>query len=121
MALDVGVVCPQAAAHRSLAARESLGAAEDYVRQKCSRNDMEAKCRAAGVVFQPMIFESLGRVSCEARRVMKFINKAVAENLDSPVSEVSQRFWWGVSVGIHKGMHKAFAKRSLGYGEEMRV
>ena len=59
VALDVGVVCPQAAVHRSSGARESLGAAEDYVRQKCSRADMEVRCRNAGVVFQPMIFESL--------------------------------------------------------------
>ena len=58
----------------------------------------------------------MGGVSIEARRVMKSVNKAVAENLDSPLSEVAQRFWWGVSVGIQKGMHKAFAKRALGFG-----
>ena len=114
IALDVGVVCPQAASHRGLAAREVLGAAEDYVRHKCSRADTEARCRAAGMVFQPMIFESLGGVSVEARGVIKSINRAVAENLDSPLSEVAQRFWWGLSVRIQKGLHKAFVKRSQG-------
>ena len=56
VALDVAVVCPQAAGHRSSAASESLGAAEDYVRHKCSRADMEVRCRNAGVAFQPMVF-----------------------------------------------------------------
>ena len=116
VALDVGIVCPQSASHRAIAARENLGAAEAYVRHKCSRNDMEAKCRAAGVVFQPMIFESLGGVSIEAKGVIKSINNAVAENVDSPVSEIAQQFWWGVSVDIQKAQHKALAKRTLGLG-----
>ena len=92
---------------------ESLGAAEEYVRAKCGRQDTENRCRAAGVVFQPMIFESLGGVSQEAELVIKSINKAVAENVDSPLSEVAQRFWLGLSVGIQKASHKALVKRSL--------
>jgi len=116
VALDVGIVCPQAVSHRGISARETLGAAEDYVRQKCSRRDIEARCQAAGMVFQPMIFESLGGVSVEARDVIKSINKAVAERFDSPVSEVAQRFWWGLSIDIQKAQHKAFAKRSIGLG-----
>ena len=116
IALDVGIVCPQATSHRGVGARESLGAAEDYVRQKCSRGDMEARCRNAGIVFQPMSFESLGGVSVEARGVIKSINRAVAENTDSQLSEVAQRFWWGISVGMQKGLHRAFAKRCQGFG-----
>ena len=75
---------------------------------------MEAKCQAAGVVFQPMIFESLGGVSIEAKRVIKSINNAVAENFDSPLSEVAQHFWWGLAVDIQKAQHKALAKRTRG-------
>ena len=114
VALDVGVVCPQSASHRSSGARESLGAAEDYVRQKCSRADMAVRCRDAGVVFQPMIFESFGGASVEARGVIKSINRAVAENTDSSLSEVAQRFWWNLSVGVQKGLHRAFIKRCAG-------
>ena len=40
--------------------------------------DIESRCAAAGVVFQPMIFESLGGVSSEAERVIKCLNKLVA-------------------------------------------
>ena len=71
-----------------------------------------------GVVFQPMIFESLGGASVEARGVIKSLNRAVAENFDSRLSEVAQQFWWGLSVDIQKAQHRAFAKRALGaYGE----
>ena len=77
---------------------------------------MAARCRDAGVVFQPMIFESFGGGSVEARGVIKSINRAVAEILDSPLSEVAQRFWWGVSVGIQEGLHRALTRRSGGLG-----
>ena len=60
VALDVGIVCPQAAGHLGVAATEVLGAAEEYVRTKCARGDIERRCWAAGVVFQPIIFESFG-------------------------------------------------------------
>ena len=60
VALDVGIVCPQAASHLASAAVESVGAAEEYVRTKAARRDIERRCAEVGVVFQPMIFESLG-------------------------------------------------------------
>ena len=53
VALHVGIVCPQAASHLDDAAREVLGAAEEYVKTKCQRGDMERRCREIGVVFQP--------------------------------------------------------------------
>ena len=120
VALDVGIVCPQASSHAAAASQESLGAAEEYVRQKCGRREMESRCRSAGMVFQPMIFESLGGVSSEAEGVIKSLNRAVAENEDSRESEVARRFWWGLSIDIQKAQHRAFAKRikGLGYGDD---
>jgi hypothetical protein len=56
VALDVGIVCPQAGVHLDNA-QEVLGAAEAYSRTKCDRAQMAERCRVAGVVFQPMIFE----------------------------------------------------------------
>ena len=68
------------------------------------------------MVFQPMIFESLGGVSSEADDVIKSINRAVAENSDSHASEVATRFWWGLSIDIQRAQHRAFAKRVSGWG-----
>ena len=60
VALDVGIVCPQASGHLSEAAGEQLGAAERYARHKCGHHSVERRCRENGVVFQPMIFGSTG-------------------------------------------------------------
>ena len=60
-----------------------LGAAEEYVVSKASRAAIAQRCSEAGVVFQPLIFESLGGVSVEAERVIKCLNKLVAVTQDS--------------------------------------
>jgi hypothetical protein len=79
----VGIICPQAGGHLAAAANEPVGAAEDHARTKCARGDVERRCRDAGIIFQPMIFESTGGVSAEAERVLKSLNKAVAANSDT--------------------------------------
>ena len=111
VALDVGVVCPQAVSHLGEAAIESLGAAESYVKQKCGRADTEERCRAANVRFQPMIFESLGGVSAEAEAVIKCLHKTAAENTDTPESEVATQFWRRLSIDIQRSGHRAFSRR----------
>ena len=60
VALDVGVVCPEAQGHLGEAAAEVLGAAEAYCKYKCNSKDTERKCREKGIIYQPMIFESTG-------------------------------------------------------------
>ena len=111
IALDVGVVCPQAPSHLASAVVESLGAAEEYVRTKCGREQTEERCRRAGVIFQPMIFESLGGGSGEAERVIKSLNKAVAENTDTSESEVATLFWQRLSIDIQRSSHRALVRR----------
>ena len=72
---------------------------------------MEERCRLAGVVFQPMVFDSLGGVSSEADRVIKSLNQAVADNTDSPPSEIATRFWQRVSIDMQRMGHRAFVRR----------
>ena len=60
VALDIGIICPQAFGHLGASSAEPCGAAEEYARTKCARGDIARRCAEAGVVFQPMIFESLG-------------------------------------------------------------
>ena len=111
VALDVGVVCPQAASHMAAAVGERLGAAEEYVRAKCGRQQTEERCRQAGVIFQPLIFESLGGVSGEAERVIKSLNKAVAENTETSETEVATHFWHRLAIDIQRSGHRAFSRR----------
>ena len=114
VALDVGIVCPQAAGHLREAAAGALGAAEDYVRTKCGRGEVERRCREAGVIFQPMIFESFGGVACEAERVIKSLNRAVAVNEDSSYEVVATLFWQRVGIDILRGNCRAFRRRLAG-------
>ena len=119
IALDIGIIGPQAAGHLDRAAGERLGAAEEYVKTKCGRGDMETRCRQAGVKFQPLIFESLGGVSCEAERVIKSLNKAVAANTDTSEEVVATRFWQRLGIDLLRGNCRAFQRRlpSKRYGE----
>ena len=116
VALDIGIVCPLAASHVTDAAAEVLGAAESYVRAKCARGDVARRCREAGVVFQPLFFESFGGVSSEAEGVIKGLNKAVAVNTESSEKDVAQRFWPRLGVEILRGSYRAFARRVEGGG-----
>ena len=90
VALDFGIICSQAAAHVEAAAAEVCGAAEDYARTECSRAEMERRCGEAGVLFQPLIFESLGGINLEAEKMLK-----------------SHRFstWGSRSTVLAKGKH----------------
>ena len=111
VALDVGIICPQAAGHLDNTAGEPLGAAEEYVKTKCTRGDTERRCRENGVVFQPMIFESTGGVSAEAMRVTTCLNKAVAGNSDSSEVVVATRFWQRIGIDMLRGNCRAFRRR----------
>ena len=111
IALDVGIVCPQAQSHLSDAAGERLGAAEAYVKHKCGHHSVERRCRERGVVFQPMIFESTGGVSVEAEGVIKCLSKAVADNQDSPEGEVATLFWHRLAIDLQRAGHRALARR----------
>ena len=116
VALDVGIICPQATGHLADTAGEPSGAAEAYVKVKCGRGDTERRCQEVGVVFQPMIFESTGGVSAEAERVIKCLNKAVAGNTDASEVVVATQFWHRIGVDILRGSCRAFHKRLVQKG-----
>ena len=111
VALDVGIICPQALGHLDNSAGEPLGAAEEYVKTKCARGETERRCREAEVVFQPMIFESTGGVSAEAEKVIKCLNKAVAGNSDSSEVVVATRFWQRIRIDLLRGNCRSFRRR----------
>ena len=111
VALDIGIICPQAFGHLGASSAEPCGAAEEYARTKCTRGDIARRCADAGVVFQPMIFESMGGVSSEADRVLKCLNKAVAVNTDSSEEAVATRFWQRIGIDILRGNCRSFHRR----------
>ena len=65
----------------------------------------------AGVIFQPMLLESLGGVSSEAARVVRCLKKAVAVNTDSAEAKIATMFWQRLSIDLQRSVHRAFARR----------
>ena len=109
--MDVGLVCPQANGHALEAANEVLGAAESYCKFECQDGDTDKKCKYQGIVYQAIIFENTGEVASEAVKVIKSINRAVAENTNTPYGEVAQYFWQRLSIDIQRAGHLAYARR----------
>ena len=75
-------------------------------------SEMAERCSVAGVVFQPMHFENLGG-STAAERVIKSLNRMVAENEHTPSVELAVRFWQRLYIDVQKVGHKAFSRRGL--------
>ena len=88
-----------------------MGAADRYTERKRSHNETDTLCEQAGIDYQPLVFESFGGLCKEGRETLKSINRLVAQNTNTPCSEVAHRFWQRVSVEIQKSNHRAFAKR----------
>ena len=112
IALDIGIVCPQAPCHRAEAASEQLGAAEAYTRATASHDNTETCCLEAGFAYQPIVFESLGGMAREAEKVLKNITKRVAINTNTPPGEVARRLWERLSVDLQRAGHRAFKRRA---------
>ena len=111
VALDVGIVNPQAACHVSEAAEAILGSATAYTQKKRDENDTDNLCDAVGIDYQPIVWESFGGLCKEAQETLKSINRLVAANTSTPTSEVAQRLWQKMSVELQKSNHRAFTKR----------
>ena len=120
VALDIGIVCPQAHSHIGAGAGKVLGAASEYVNTKCKHQDTEKKCEEAGIEYQPMIFESFGGIESEAEEVLKSLSRLVADNTRTPYGEVAQRLWQRISVDLQRAGHRAFARRVGGGGIGVR-
>ena len=89
-----------------------MGAAEAYTRAKCTHNRTEERCEAAGMEYQPVVFESPGGVSREGEKVLKSLSRMVADNTNTPISEVAHRLWGRISVDMQRAGHRAFARRA---------
>ena len=113
VALDVGIINPQAPTNVTKASEGTLEAADKYTEKKRAFQNTDALCAAAGIDYQPLVFESFGGCSAEARETLKSINRLVANNTNTPTSEVARRFWQKVSTEIQKSNHRSFAKRTV--------
>ena len=80
VALDVGVLSPQAQSHVVDAAREILGAATSYTQQKRNHQQTDALCDEVGIDYQPLVFETFGGLCEEGFQKLKSSKRLVAVN-----------------------------------------
>ena len=108
-------MCGQAQSHLGQSAGEVLGPAEAYARDKSSKDEVERKCAERGIVFQPMIFQSTGGgVASEAEKVLKSLNRLVADKTNASHADVATRFWQRISIDLQRGGHRAWVRRVVG-------
>ena len=88
VALDCAVVTPHWARYRAEAAAGGAAAAKSYTSYKRRFEDTDAKCAAASVDFQPVVFAPFGRVSDEGRKTFKSLHPLVAANTNTPLAVV---------------------------------
>ena len=92
IALDVGIVSPQAPTNVATASDGTLKMAEKYTEPKRSHQNTDNLCAEVGVDYQPMVLESFGGSCPEGREKLRSINRLVANNTNTPTSEVARRF-----------------------------
>ena len=117
MALDIGVVNPQAASHVQQAAGDKLGAATAYTETKRTHNNTDERCLQAGIDYQPIVYESTGGIAKEGMDTLKSLNRLVALNTNTPYEEVARRFYQRVSFDLQRANHRAFARRVARAGD----
>ena len=94
------------------AASGTLKAADSYTEKKRNHQSTDRLCEEAGIDYQPLVFESFGGLCDEGRECIRSINRLVAQNTNTPNSEVARQFWQKISVEIQKANHRAFVKRT---------
>jgi hypothetical protein len=112
VALDFAYVNPQNLSHLNAAANTRLAAASAYSDTKRKHLDTARQCEAAGILFQPMVFETLGGASQECMDVLNNLSRQVAVNTKTPYEEVAHRLRQRISVDLQRANHRAFARRT---------
>ncbi len=84
VALDFAVVNALGQGHHGRTLAEPLKAAAAYSKRKCMHERTQDKCAAAGIAFEPVVFELQGGVEPRAAAILHRIAETVAaaEDLD---------------------------------------
>ena len=86
---------------------ESLAAARAYSDRKRAHNNTGDRCNAAGIDYQPLVFEVLGGLAEEGQKVIDCLNRLVTENTQTPSTEIAHRFWTRMSIDMQRANHRA--------------
>ena len=118
VALDFAVVSPFTVARASEASnRVQLHAASTYAGAKRAKNSTEARCQAAGLGFEPIVFETVGGVEKGGQRILESLIKEIWKRTQCTYVEELQRLVSSISLVLMRAWDKAVEKRSPAAGQ----
>jgi len=89
----------------------ALSAATTYSDRKREYNNTWDRCNDVGIDYRPLVFEVFGGLAEEGQKVVDSLNRLVAENTHTPLTEVAQRFWTRMSIDLQRANHRAWDRR----------
>ena len=111
VALDFAVVNALGQNHWQETLDGAGRAAASYAQKKRRHQDTDAKCRAAGILFQPIVLESQGGIDKEASGVLHRIAEAVAEAESRDAVRVREEMLQRIALIIARSNHSRLARR----------
>lgn len=114
VALDFAVINALGPGHWNETFRKSGSAAEAYADKKRSYLDTASKCEAAGVRFQPMVFEAQGGMTSQAGSVLHAIAGAVAVAEDGDQIKIREELFEKISLLTMRANARRIRRRRIG-------
>jgi ribosomal protein S9 len=116
VALDFAVINALGPGHWNETFRKSGSAAEAYANKKRLYLDTAIKCEAAGVRFQPMVFEAQGGMTSEAGAILHAIAGAVAAAEDADQIKIREEIFEKISLLTMRANARRIRRRRVGRG-----
>jgi ribosomal protein S9 len=116
VALDFAVINALGPGHWNETFRKSGSAAEAYANKKRLYLDTATKCEAAGVRFQPMVFEAQGGMTSEVGAILHAIAGAVAAAEDANQIKIREEIFEKISLLTMRANARRIRRRRVGRG-----
>ncbi|CAE8614264.1 unnamed protein product [Polarella glacialis] len=113
VALDFAVINALGPGHWEETSRQPGSAAKAYADRKRRHLDTASKCEAAGVRFQPMVFEAQGGMTSEAGAVIHAIAGAVASAEDADQQKIRVEIFEKISLLIMRANARRIGRRRV--------
>ncbi len=88
-----------------------LATAEEYATRKRQHLRTQELCEAAGIGFEPVVFETAGGLEAGGRKILESILAEVAKVRGKPVNEVVDQVKARISLDLQRAQHRAIARR----------
>ena len=113
VALDFAIINALGPGHWNETSRKPGSAAEAYADHKRGYLDTASKCEAAGVRFQPMVFEAQGGMTAEAGAIIHAIAGAVASAEGGDQLKIRGEIFEKLSLLIMRANARRIGRRRL--------